>query len=100
MGDFSELVSFKKDRGERTTESRYYVQHQSSFVRVPGSSSRSRSVIEQELVIAGDMRRGTFRALMKIEDMPDYHSEREAALKLAEWMQRMGAAIENYWSEP
>jgi hypothetical protein len=37
---------------------------------------------------------------MEMKDFPKCGSEREAALKLAEWMQRMAAAIENYWSEP
>nr|WP_311836386.1 hypothetical protein [Cronobacter sakazakii] len=41
-----------------------------------------------------------FEASMEMKDFPRCGSEREAALKLAEWMQRMGAAIENYWSEP
>ena len=75
MSDFSELISFKKDREEMRTESVYYVQHRNK-----------RSVLDQ--------------ASMEMKDFPKCGSEREAALKLAEWMQRMAAAIENYWSEP
>ncbi|ENF0104495.1 hypothetical protein ABTU21_003809 [Escherichia coli] len=40
MSDFSELISFKKDREEMRTESVYYVQHRNK-----------RSVLDQELVI-------------------------------------------------
>ena len=37
---------------------------------------------------------------MEMKDFLNVVLKREAALKLAEWMQRMAAAIENYWSEP
>lgn len=43
MSDFSELISFKKDREEMRTESVYYVQHRNK-----------RSVLDQELVITGE----------------------------------------------
>lgn len=89
MCDFSELISFKKDREEMRTESVYYVQHRNK-----------RSVLDQELVITGDLAFRTYKASMEMKDFPKCGSEREAALKLAEWMQRMAAAIENYWSEP
>ena len=89
MSDFSELISFKKDREEMLTESVYYVQHRNK-----------RSVLYQELVITGDLAFRTYKASMEMKDFPKCGSEREAALKLAEWMQRMAAAIENYWSEP
>lgn len=98
MSDFTDLVSFKKDRDKRTTESVYYVQHSSSFVRIIGKNSKS--TIDQELVITGDLSYRTYKAQMEMKGMPNYHSEREAALKLAEWFQRMGAAIENHWSLP
>ncbi|MGO0502675.1 hypothetical protein [Escherichia coli] len=89
MSDFSELISFKKDREEMRTESVYYVQHRNK-----------RSVLDQELVITGDLAFRTYKASMEMKDFPKCGSEREAALKLAECMQRMAAAIENYWSEP
>nr|WP_241488162.1 hypothetical protein [Shigella boydii] len=83
------LISFKKDREEMRTESVYYVQHRNK-----------RSVLDQELIITGDLAFRTYKASMEMKDFPKCGSEREAALKLAEWMQRMAAAIENYWSEP
>ncbi|ABU78300.1 hypothetical protein ESA_03071 [Cronobacter sakazakii ATCC BAA-894] len=97
MSDFSELVSFTKDRDAQTTETRYFTQHYSKSTRFNG---RRGSILNQELVIKGDLRYPYFEASMEMKDFPRCSSEREAALKLAEWMQRMGAAIENYWSEP
>ncbi|MGK9174132.1 hypothetical protein KXR87_13005 [Yokenella regensburgei] len=97
MGDYSELVSFSKNRDENTTESRYFTQHVSRTARFNG---RRGSILNQELVIKGDLRYPAFVASMEMKDFPRCASEREAALKLAEWMQRMGVAIENYWSEP
>ncbi|QIU92412.1 hypothetical protein HEC60_23775 [Yokenella regensburgei] len=97
MSDYSELVSFKKDRDKRTTESVYFTQHVS---RISVFNGKRGSILNQDLIIKGDLNYGTYRASMDMNDFPDCASEREAALKLAEWMQRMGAAIENYWSEP
>ncbi|WP_250313115.1 hypothetical protein, partial [Escherichia coli] len=75
MSDFSELISFKKDREEMRTESVYYVQHRNK-----------RSVLDQELIITGDLAFRTYKASMEMKDFPKCGSEREAALKLAEWM--------------
>lgn len=41
-----------------------------------------------------------YTADMRFDDFPACGSEREAALKLADWMQRLGAAIEDHWSQP
>jgi len=57
-------------------------------------------LLDQELVITGQLYRGEYRADMKFDGFPQCGSEREAALRLANWMQRMGAAIEDYWSQP
>ncbi|WP_454077776.1 hypothetical protein, partial [Escherichia coli] len=35
-----------------------------------------------------------------LDDFPRGLSEREAMLKLAEWLQRLSIAIEDNWSEP
>lgn len=56
MSDFSELISFK-DREEMRTESVYYVQHRNK-----------RSVLDQELVITGDMAFRTYKASMEMKD--------------------------------
>lgn len=57
MSDFSELISFKKDREEMRTESVYYVQHRNK-----------RSVLDQELVITGDLAFRTYKASMEMKD--------------------------------
>lgn len=88
---FSELTSFTKNRTERTTESIYFTQQH---------SRNSGTIVDQNLVIKGDLRYQAFTADMKFDEFPKCNSEREAALKLADWMQRLGAAIEDYWSEP
>lgn len=99
MPTFSQLISYKLDRENRTTETVYYVQQASKTVRVIGRNSRS--IIEQELVITGRLDYRHYTASMEMGGFPkDYGSEREAALKYAEWLQRMGSAIENFWSEP
>lgn len=99
MPTFSQLISYKLDRDKRTTETIYYVQQASRSVRVVGKNGRS--VLEQELVITGRLDYRHYTAHMEMDGFPkDYGSEREAALKYAEWLQRMGAAIEDFWSEP
>ncbi|MEE9690358.1 hypothetical protein V4833_21810 [Enterobacter sp. HK169] len=97
MGHYSELISFKKDRDNSTTESIYFTQHVS---RTAVFNGRRGSILNQDLIIKGDLSYRTFEASMEMKDFPKCASEREAALKLAEWMQRMGAAIEDYWSQP
>ncbi|WON77535.1 hypothetical protein [Serratia sp. UGAL515B_01] len=86
----SELISFSRDRKKRTTESIY---HTEQF------SKNTRSVVEQNLVIKGDTSMRQYVADMRFDDFPVCNSEREAALKLANWMQRLGAAIKDYWSQ-
>lgn len=76
-----ELVSFVRDREELTTESRYYVKH-----------NNGKTILEQGIVINGDGR--GYKASAIITDFPLMPTEREAALKLADWLKRMGEAIE------
>ncbi|WP_369788517.1 hypothetical protein [Rouxiella sp. WC2420] len=98
MPTFSQLISYKLDRENRTTETIYYVQQASRTVPVIGKNSRS--IIDQELIISGRLDYRHYTANMVMAGFPkDYGSEREAALKYAEWLQRMGAAIEDFWSE-
>lgn len=91
MSTFSELVSFSKDRDSNLTESMYHTQQY---------SKNTQSVVEQKLVIKGNAETQRYIANMRFDDFPACNSEREAALKLANWMQRLGAAIEDYWSQP
>lgn len=86
--DLVELIAFKKDREKRKTESTYFVQHKNR-----------RSNLDQLLVISGDLPYDRYVASMEMDGFPKCESEREAALKLAEWMQRMAVAIENHWGQ-
>lgn len=97
MGSFVQLISYKLDKATEKTESVYFVQRSSRTVRY---EKRSGGLLDQELVISGQLHRNEYRADMKFEDFPKCGSEREAALRLASWMQRMGAAIEDHWSKP
>lgn len=90
MSTFSEMVEYKKDRRKNTFERRIFLKH---------SSKRTRSILEQEMVITGDLSSGVFKAQIIINEFPDCRSEKEAALKLANWLQRLGAVIEDGYSE-
>ncbi|HHH1924161.1 TPA: hypothetical protein ACPZT9_000356 [Yersinia enterocolitica] len=96
MGSFTQLVSYKLNRENNSTASVFFVQHSSSTVRY---EKRGGGLLDQELVITGDLYRRQYKADMRFDNFPECGSEREAALRLASWMQRMGAAIEEYWSE-
>ena len=97
MSSFVQLISYKLDKKTDKTESVYFVQHSSRTVRY---QNRSGGILDQNMVITGHLYNRGYRADMKFDDFPECGSEREAALRLASWMQRMGAAIEDYWSKP
>ncbi|EQB98762.1 hypothetical protein [Photorhabdus temperata] len=80
-----DLVYFEKDREEGTQLSKYYVLH-----------TNSKTILEQTLVIRKDQF-GRCTAKMEFEDFPKLASEKEAALKLADWMKRMSEAIEDHF---
>lgn len=86
MSTFSEMVEYKKDRIKNTFERRVFLKHNSKVTR---------SILEQEMLITGDLSTGVFKAQVIINDFPDCGSEKEAALKLANWLQRLGAVIED-----
>lgn len=99
MPTYSQLISYKLDRDTNKTESIYFTKHSSRCVKLMGK--RGYSILDQNLVITGNSRYGGYTAKMDMDGFPDdFGTEREAALKLAEWMQRMGAAIEDHWSKP
>ncbi|MFT7931935.1 hypothetical protein ACMYLP_23155, partial [Salmonella enterica subsp. enterica serovar Enteritidis] len=43
---------------------------------------------------------GRFKPFVELEDFPEGLSEREAMLKLADWLHRLSVAIEDNWSTP
>ncbi|POU03607.1 hypothetical protein C3369_07245 [Escherichia sp. ESNIH1] len=77
-----ELVSYVKDRSSGTFESRYYVKH-----------SNRQTVLEQGMTINRDGY-GNYDAIIVITHFPAQKSPEEAALKLADWLKRLGESIE------
>ncbi|WP_426576758.1 hypothetical protein ACP179_20815 [Xenorhabdus stockiae] len=82
-----DLIYFEKDREERTQLSKYYVSH-----------NNLETVLDQRLLINKD-EFGRYIARMEFADFPKLKSEKEAALKLADWMRRISEAIENHWQD-
>lgn len=81
-----DLIAFKKDRANQTSESRYFVKH------------AAKTILEQEMVIHGNVYGYTAEAV--ITEFPYMETEKAAALKLADWLKRMALAIEGHYSEP
>lgn len=83
-----ELVSYVKERSTGTSEARYYVKH-----------SNQQTVLEQGLAISRDAF-GNYDACIVITDFPPQKSPEEAALKLADWLKRLGESIEANFKKP
>ncbi|WP_145555704.1 hypothetical protein [Yersinia canariae] len=81
-----DLIAFKKDRSNQTSESRYFVKHS------------AKTILEQEMVIHGNTY--GYKAEAVITEFPYMETEKAAALKLADWLKRMALAIEGHYSEP
>lgn len=81
-----ELVSYVKERSTGTSEARYYVKH-----------SNQKTVLEQSMAINRDGY-GNYDASIVITDFPPQKSPEEAALKLADWLKRLGESIEANFS--
>ncbi|EHH5042768.1 hypothetical protein J6041_003556 [Escherichia coli] len=84
------LTEYKLDHKTNKSRSVYLLRH----------NSRVRNtVLEQNLTVEMD-NYGRFKPTISLDDFPRGLSEREAMLKLAEWLQRLSIAIEDNWSEP
>ncbi|EPC3470021.1 hypothetical protein ACRZCP_002196 [Enterobacter asburiae] len=83
-----ELVSYVKERSTGTSEARYYVKH-----------SNQQTVLEQGLAISRDAF-GNYDACIVITEFPPQKSPEEAALKLADWLKRLGESIEANFKKP
>lgn len=57
------------------------------------------TVLEQHLTIERDSF-GRFIPTIELKDFPEGLSDRESMLKLADWLHRLGVAIEDNWSQP
>ncbi|CAM6836320.1 hypothetical protein JVB16_13760 [Enterobacter hormaechei] len=84
------LVEYKYDTDTRDRFSKYLVRH---------TSSVSKTTLEQYVTIERD-RSGAFKPLVALDDFPSGLSDRESMLKLADWLHRLGVAIEDEWSNP
>lgn len=58
-----------------------------------------KNTLEQELTVNRD-KLGRFQPYIFLDNFPENLSERESMLKLADWLQRIGATIEDNWSTP
>lgn len=83
-----ELVSYVKERSTGTSESRYYVKH-----------SNQQTVLGQGMTINRDGYEN-YEASIAITDFPPQKSPEEAALKLADWLKRLGESIEANFKNP
>ena len=88
----SQMILTEYQFDHKTNESRsVYLLRHNSRVR--------NTVLEQNLTVEMD-NFGNFKPTISLDDFPRGLSEREAMLKLAEWLQRLSIAIEDNWSEP
>ncbi|MCD3127127.1 hypothetical protein GFK21_21410 [Salmonella enterica subsp. enterica serovar Enteritidis] len=62
-------------------------------------SKVKKTTLEQKLTVKNDAF-GRFKPFVELEDFPEGLSEREAMLKLADWLHRLSVAIEDNWSTP
>ncbi|MEZ2987902.1 hypothetical protein ACBQ61_18665 [Escherichia coli] len=84
------LTEYKLDHKTNKSRSVYLLRH----------NSRVRNtVLEQNLTVEMD-NFGNFKPTISLDDFPRSLSEREAMLKLAEWLQRLSIVIEDNWSQP
>lgn len=58
-----------------------------------------KSTLKQELIVSRD-NLGRVMPYVVLDNFPENLSERESMLKLADWLQRIGATIEDNWSTP
>ncbi|WP_425249947.1 hypothetical protein [Enterobacter hormaechei] len=84
------LVEYKYDPKELERLSKYLVTH---------TSSVSGTTLEQYITVERN-RYGVFKPVVALDDFPSGLSDRESMLKLADWLHRLGVAIEDEWSNP
>ncbi|WP_407301874.1 hypothetical protein ACHQJB_15060 [Raoultella planticola] len=84
------LVEYKYDPNERDRVSKYLVKHTSSF---------RGTTLEQYVTVERD-RYSAFKPVVALDEFPSGLSDRESMLKLADWLHRLGVAIEDNWSQP
>nr|WP_310615824.1 hypothetical protein [Pantoea cypripedii] len=84
------LTDYKLDVKEGNSRSVYLVRH---------SSSIWKTTLEQNITIERDSY-GGFKPTIALDDFPRGLSDREAMLKLSDWLHRLSVSIEDHWSKP
>ena len=84
------LTEYKYDRDAGKTQSVFLIRH---------SSSVQQTVLEQKVTIERSSY-GAFKPTVALDDFPQGLSDRESMLKLADWLHRLGVAIEDNWAQP
>ncbi|MEZ3918090.1 hypothetical protein QQX84_16645 [Klebsiella pneumoniae] len=84
------LTEYRYDPKAKDSKSVYLVRHNSRI---------HQTVLEQHLTIERDSF-GRFIPTIELKDFPEGLSDRESMLKLADWLHRLGVAIEDNWSQP
>ena len=62
------------------------------------NSRVQKTTLEQKITVDNDSF-GRFKPVVELADFPEGLSEREAMLKLADWLHRLSVVIENNWTE-
>lgn len=84
------LTAYEFDPNSNKSRSTYLLRHHSKV---------KKTTLEQKLTVENDAF-GRFKPLVELTEFPEGLSEREAMLKLADWLHRLGVAIEDNWSTP
>ncbi|EBP4001072.1 hypothetical protein S301_21010 [Salmonella enterica subsp. enterica] len=84
------LIAYEYDPETKKSQSVYLLRHHSKV---------KKTTLEQKLTVKNDAF-GRFKPFVELEDFPKGLSEREAMLKLADWLHRLSVAIEDNWSTP
>lgn len=84
------LTEYQYDPKAQNSKSVYLVRHNSRI---------QQTILEQFLTVERD-RFGRFMPTIELKDFPKQLSDRESMLKLADWLHRLGVAIEDNWSQP
>lgn len=84
------LTEYQYDYQKKNSRAVYIVRHNSRI---------QQTVMEQFLTVERDSF-GRFKPAFELKDFPEGLSDRESMLKLADWLHRLGVAIEDNWSQP
>lgn len=87
------LTEYRHDPKEGETVSKWLVSHTSR--QLP----KRILILEQEVTMETD-RWGKCVPKVALDEFPQGLSEREAMLKLADWLHRISVSIEDHWSKP